>query len=141
MADLLYPANASLYYHNELAAVIDHADGYARIEWNPVPIRSASLRLVYEQVLLLLRSRGFSKILTDHQMMPPVQPEDQAWLTQEWAPRAVLEAGYRYCAIVQAYDVFNQLATKHMVQQLASFPLTIRYFEDNRQAEKWLLHS
>ena len=141
MADLQYPANASLYYHNELANVIGHADGYVRIEWNPVPIRSSSLRAVYEHVLGLLRSQGISKILTDNQFMPPVPPSEQEWLIQNWAPRAVLEAGYRFCAIIQAHDVLSQLATQHMVQQLACVPLTIRYFEDSREAESWLLHS
>ncbi|MCB2410017.1 hypothetical protein [Hymenobacter lucidus] len=137
MADLLYPANASLYYHNELATVIEHAHGYARIDWNPVPIRSSSLRAVYEHALYLLRDEGFSKILTDHQLMPPVLPRDQEWLTQDWAPRAV-HAGYRLCAVVQAYDVLSQLSTQQIVQQITDLPLTIRYFTDSRAAEDWL---
>ncbi|TGE28686.1 hypothetical protein [Hymenobacter metallicola] len=140
MADLVYPSNASLYYHNELATVVEHGDGYARIDWNPVPIRSSSLRAVYEQVLQLLRTRGLSKVLTDHQMMPPIQPSDQEWLSHNWAPRAVQQAGYRFCAIVQAYDVLSQLSTQNIVRQLESVPLMIRYFEDNESAEKWLLN-
>ncbi|TGE14380.1 hypothetical protein [Hymenobacter elongatus] len=138
MANLLYPSNASLYFHNELATVIEHADGYARIDWNPVPISSSSLRAVYEHVLRLLRSRGFSKVLSDHLLMPPIQPDDQQWLIQDWAPRAVREAGYRHCAIIQAYAAANRLATTRVVQQLEPTMLTVRYFDDNRAAEQWL---
>ncbi|PJJ60340.1 hypothetical protein [Hymenobacter chitinivorans] len=138
MADLRYPADASLYYHNDLATIMEHAHGYARIDWHPVPITSAALRTVYEQVLTLLSSRGLCKILTDHQLMPPVLAAEREWLTQNWAPRAMREAGYRYCAIVQAYDVLSQQSTQHMVQQLAETPLTIRYFEDAQAAEDWL---
>ncbi|UOQ70805.1 hypothetical protein [Hymenobacter cellulosilyticus] len=138
MADLLYPANASLYYHNELATVVEHAHGYARIDWNPVPITSASLRAVYEQVLALLLSRRLCKVLTDHQMMPPLLPTEQQWLVETWAPRAIQEAGYRYCAIVQAYDVLNQQSTRQIVQRLTEKPLTVRYFEDDQAAEDWL---
>jgi hypothetical protein len=47
MAHLLYPANASLFFHNELASVLEHADGYVRIDWNPVPSSSLTLRTVY----------------------------------------------------------------------------------------------
>ncbi|UOQ51568.1 hypothetical protein [Hymenobacter cellulosivorans] len=138
MADLRYPANASLYYHNELANVVEFTFGYVRIDWNPVPITSAALRAVYEQALNLLRSRGLCKILTDHQLMPPVPAGEQEWLVQDWAPRAIREAGYRYCAVVQSYDVLNRQSTQQIVQRLGKEPFTVRYFEDDQAAEDWL---
>ncbi|MCB2376931.1 hypothetical protein LGH70_05020 [Hymenobacter sp. BT635] len=138
MANLLYPNNASLYYHNELASVVEHADGYARIDWNPVPIRSSSLRAVYEQVLKLLRQQGFTKVLSDHQLLPPILPADQEWLSHDWAPRAVALAGYRCCALVQAHDVISQISLRQIVRELGPIPLTVRYFEDSSAAECWL---
>ncbi|TGE24459.1 hypothetical protein E5K00_04380 [Hymenobacter aquaticus] len=138
MAHLLYPNNASLYYHNELASVVEHADGYVRIDWNPVPIRSSSLRAVYEQVLTLLRQQGFAKVLSDHQLLPPIQPSDQEWLSQDWVPRAVAQAGYRCCALVQAHDVLSQISLTHIVRQLGPVPLIVRYFEDSSAAERWI---
>lgn len=138
MADLRYPANASLHYHNELANVVEYASGYVRIDWNPIPITTAALRDVYEQALSLLCSKGICKILTDHQFMPPVPAAEQEWLVRNWAPRAIREAGYRYCAIVQAYDMLNQQSTQLIVQRLGQETFTVRYFEDDQAAEEWL---
>jgi hypothetical protein len=138
MAHLLYPTNASLYFHNELASVLEHADGYARIDWNPVPIQSSVLRTIYEQVLQLLRVSGFTKILSDHQLMPPLQPADQAWLSENWVPRAIAEAGYRHGAVVEDHDLVSLTSIVQVVQQLDGLPLTVRYFEDDRRAAEWL---
>ncbi|GAA3941571.1 hypothetical protein [Hymenobacter algoricola] len=138
MAYLLYPTNASLYFHNELASVLEHADGYARIDWSPVPLQSGALRAVYEQVLRLLSSSGFTKILSDHQLRTPLLPADQLWLSQEWVPRAIAEAGYRHGAVVEAHDLLSRSSVVRVVQQLDRLPLTIRYFEDAQLAAAWL---
>ena len=141
MAHLLYPTNASLYFHNELASVLEHRDGYARIDWNPVPIQSSALRTVYEQVLRLLRTTGFTKILSDHQLMAPLLPADQLWLSQEWVPRAIAEAGYRHGAVVESHDLLSRTSVVQVVQQLNTLPLTVRYFEDDWRAAEWLRYA
>jgi hypothetical protein len=138
MANLLYPTNASLYFHNELASVLEHADGYARIDWNPVPSRSSTLRAVYEQVLHLLRAKGFTKILSDHQLRSPLLPADQLWLSEEWLPRAITETGYSHAAVVEAHDLLSRSSIMQVAQHLTPLPLTVRYFEDDRRAAQWL---
>jgi hypothetical protein len=138
MAHLLYPSNASLYFHNELASILEHADGYARIDWQPVPSQSRVLRTVYEQVLRLLCATGFTKILSDRQLMPPLLPVDQLWLAEQWIPQAVSEAGYRHGAVVESHDLLSRNSVVQVVEKLGSLPLTVRYFEDDWQAAKWL---
>jgi len=138
MAHLLYPTNASLYFHNEVASVLEHADGYARIDWNPVPIQSGALRTVYEQVLRLLRTRGFTKILSDRQLMPPLLPADQVWLSEEWIPQAIEQANYRHGAVVASRDLLSHSSVVQVVEQVGHLPLTVRYFEDDWQAAEWL---
>jgi hypothetical protein len=138
MANLLYPTNASLFFHNELASVLEHADGYARIDWNPVPIQSRALRTVYTQVLNLLRASGFTKILSDHQLMPPLLPADQLWLSQEWVPQAIAEAGYSHGAVVESHDLLSRSTIVRVVEQIGHLALTVRYFEDDWRAAQWL---
>jgi hypothetical protein len=138
MAHLLYPTNASLFFHNEQASILEHTDGYVRIDWNPVPIQSGALRTIYEQVLRLLRHAGLTKILSDHQLMPPLLAADQHWLSDEWVPRAIAEAGYRHGAVVEAHDLLSRTSIVQVVNQLGNLPLTVRYFEDDWRAAEWL---
>ncbi|GAA4007666.1 hypothetical protein GCM10022408_19600 [Hymenobacter fastidiosus] len=138
MAYLLYPTNASLYFHNELASVLENADGYAHIDWNPVPVHSPALRAVAEQVLRLLSTAGFTKILSDHQLLSPLLLPDQRWLTEEWVPRAVVEVGLRHCAIVKDYDLIAHSNAAQIVQHLSAYPVTLRFFEEQSLATHWL---
>ena len=134
------PDAPSLYFHNALGRVLLHAGaGYVRIEWQAAPMASQELRAVYEHTLHLLRREGLTRVLTDHRHMLPYTAADRDWLTTQWVPRAVTEAGYRRCAIVQAHAVLNQLATKHMVQELSSAPLELQHFAEPEPAMAWLL--
>ncbi|QKG59179.1 hypothetical protein GKZ68_21075 (plasmid) [Hymenobacter sp. BRD128] len=68
---------------------------------------SGALRAVYEHALHLLKRAGLTKILTDHGQMAPFLAADREWMTRTWVPRAVAEAGYNRCAIVESNQVFN----------------------------------
>ncbi|MBC6990022.1 MULTISPECIES: STAS/SEC14 domain-containing protein [Hymenobacter] len=138
MADLLYPTDESLYFHNELASVIEHPAKFVRIEWQIVPVRSSEFRMVYEQVLALLKNKGYTKVLTDHRSMPPILPEDKEWLARCWAPRAVHEGGYKRCAVVQTQDSANYLYTKHITHAINHLALEVGQFEDQQAAVRWL---
>ena len=140
MPDLLYPTRESLYFHNSLASIIEHSLGYVRIEWHPTLVRTSELREVYEQVLLLLKESGITKVLSDHQLLAAIMPDDQCWLANDWAPRAVQEGGYSHCAIIQAYDIVSHLATLKITKALTA-PLTVSYFDDEKAAEEWLLQT
>lgn len=140
MPDLRYPVHESLYFHNSLASIIEHSLGYVRIEWHPTLVRTSELREAYEQVLLLLKESGITRVLSDHQLLAAIMPDDQCWLTNEWVPRAVQEVGYSHCAIVQAYDTISHLVTLRITNALVE-PLTVGYFDDEKTAEGWLLQA
>ncbi|OUJ74606.1 hypothetical protein [Hymenobacter crusticola] len=140
MPDLRYPIHESLFFHNSLASIIAHNLGYVRIEWHPTLVRTSDLREAYEHVLLLLKDSGITKVLSDHQLLAAIMPDDQYWLVNNWVPRAVREGGYSRCAIIQAYDVISHLATLKVTNSLAT-PLAVNYFDDQRQAEGWLLQA
>jgi hypothetical protein len=70
--------------------------------------------------------------------MPPLLPVDQLWLSQEWVPRAIAEAGYRHGAVVEAHDQLSRTSVAQVVKQIEQLPLTVRYFEDDWRAAEWL---
>lgn len=140
MDKLLYPFQKSLYFHSSLAVIIEYPGRYVQIEWQPVPMFSNDLREVYEQLLQLLKESQLSKVLSDHQMMPAIMPHDQDWLATDWAPRAVRESAYRYCAIINSHDVYNHLGTNELGQRIQrNSSLRISHFSDPELAAQWLL--
>jgi hypothetical protein len=139
MAELFYPTNEFLHFHNDLASVVEHAVGYISIDWKPAPLRSANLREVYTRALELLTSTRYGRILTDHQLMGPIMPPDAEWLVHEWVPKAVQAGGYRRCAVIQSHELLSRQTTQQIVGQLSSVPLTIGRFHDRDKAAAWLL--
>lgn len=140
MAELVYPTNEFLHFQNDLANVVEHTDGYIRIDWKPAPMRSANLREVYTRALELLTDTHYGRILTDHQLMAPIMPPDAEWLVGEWVPQAVQAGGYRRCAIIQSHELLSRHTTHQIVGQLSTIPLTINRFYDRDSAAVWLLH-
>lgn len=139
MAELVYPTNEFLHFHNELASLVEHADGYLRIDWKPAPMRSSLLREVYNRTLELLAYTRYGRIFTDHQLMAPILPHDSEWLRQEWVPRAVEAGGYRRCAIIQSHELVARHITQQLIAQLPPTSLTVCYFHDRSDAVAWLL--
>ncbi|MBC6699307.1 hypothetical protein [Hymenobacter sp. BT190] len=142
MDKLLYPFQKSLYFHSNLAIITEYPGHYVQIEWQPVPMISSGLREAYEQLLQLLKESQLSKVLSDHQMMPAIMPLDQEWLAADWAPRAVRESSYRYCAIIDSHDVYNHLSTSEVARRVQrNSPLLVSHFPDPDSATRWLLSS
>ena len=141
MANLRYPSDSSLYFHNELATVLEHADGYVRIDWHPIPIQSTTLRAVYKHVLELFLHSGLGKLLSDHQHRPPLLEHDLNWINQQWVPQALRQTNYRYCAVVLSPDPLTRTATLAANRQLDDLPVRVEYFEDERRAAQWLFEA
>ena len=139
MAELVYPTNEFLHFHNDLATVVEHAAGYISIDWKPAPMRTASLREVYNQALHLLTYTHYGCILTDHQHRAPILPHDADWLAQEWVPQAVQLGAYRRCAVIQSHEILSRQTMQKLVIQLAPVPLAIHYFHNRAAAVAWVL--
>ncbi len=140
MNRLIYPVHESLYFHNGVAHIVEHPRGYLRVDWLPTVMFSNALREVYEQLLLGLQNTHFGRVLFDQQFMPAIMPIDQDWLVQDWAPRALRDASYRRCAVIDAHDVYNRLGTSRVLEQLRSYtPLQVAHFPDSLSAESWLM--
>ena len=130
-----------LLFENQAGKVIYHPSGYIRLDWHSTPAPDADVRALYQMASQALYQYGVEGILTDHRHMSPLSPAMQQWLVETWTPQAVHACGYRRAAVVQAFNVFSRLAASHVVMQLGHLPFTVRYFDNEPEAEEWLLSS
>lgn len=99
-------------------------------------VTSTQLRFVHENVLHLLKKHGASKILGDDTALPTIHDKDQAWITENWMPRAVA-AGLKAGASKSPVSYFGRLSVSCLCSQ-APEGLTIRPFDDLADARQWL---
>jgi hypothetical protein len=137
-AYLLSGADA-LLFENQAGKVIYHPSGYIRLDWYNVPAPDAAVQAIYEAGSRALCQHDVEGILTDHRHMPPLSPVLQQWLVETWLPHAVHQCGYRRVAIVQSFNVFGRLATARVAMQVGHLPFMMHYFDNEAEAESWLL--
>ncbi len=125
-------------YFSNAAAVISYVPaGYIRLDWQPVAVTAPELRAIYEHVLRAMLHHRATALMTVHNRRPPMPAEVQAWLTEDWIPRAVATVAYGRCAIVQAELPLSRLAARS-VGSGQKTALDFRYFDTEAAADAWL---
>ena len=94
------------------------------------------LRYVHEKLLGLIKVHGARKILGDDTSFSAIDRVDQAWILEDWLPRA-LKAGFRAAASKRPAGYFGRLTTEAIQSQLK--PIRIQSFEDLASARDWLI--
>jgi hypothetical protein len=135
--NLLPRDQETLYFQNAAGKVYHHSGGFVRLAWAPERTTFDVIKAFYEQVLALLLNSGARKILSDHGQRAPLSGPTQAWLTENWIPRALSQARTRHCAIVEGADPLHRLSTQSVV---ASSPsgFIFQRFASVEAAENWL---
>ncbi|TGE14691.1 hypothetical protein [Hymenobacter elongatus] len=130
-------ATSSIYFRNPLCTISYHAEGYLQLLWTAVATTGPELQALYEHTLQALRHHRTGKLLTDHRQRQPLPLSTQQWIAQEWIPRAVREASYSHCAIVENQTPLGRLAAR-AVGEAVAIPLTFRFFSVPTEAVAWL---
>ncbi|MGY2133126.1 STAS/SEC14 domain-containing protein [Hymenobacter sp. HD11105] len=125
------------YFHNAAAAITHHKMGYIRITWQSAAVSITDLQAIYEHVLRAMLYYGTTRLMSVHGERPPMPAQLQDWLAQQWIPRAIKEAGYDRCAIVEAEAPVSRLAARSISSNL-SVGLRYRYFTTEQEAIEWL---
>ena len=126
------------HYFSNPAATISYAPaGYIRLDWRPTAVTAPELRAIYEHVLRAMLHHRATALMTVHNQRPPMPPDVQTWLTEEWIPRAVATVGYGRCAIVQAEMPLSRLAARS-VGSGQKTTLRYQYFDSEATADGWL---
>lgn len=135
---LLSQAPETLYFQNAAGRLYYQAGAQVvRLVWAAERSALPAIQEYYEQVLALMLSTGSHKILSCHGQRAPLPGAAQEWLTGNWIPRAIAQAGARYCAIVEGADPMHRLSTQSVVAASPS-GLQFRRFAELGEADAWL---
>ncbi len=117
-----------IYFHEDVPCV--------HLEWKGF-FTSEQFREACNASLQVIIDTKCSKLIADNSDAKVVSPQDQEWLGTDWMKRA-LENGYKYNAVIVAKDIFNKMAVKNIVQNLAGREAVIQFCEDAAAAKEWL---
>lgn len=98
---------------------------------------SAEFRAANERILQVIAESQVTKLLGDVSRFVLIGREDQAWLNNNWIPRAIA-AGLRTVALVQSSYYFNKVAVETVGNNLDPAALALSYFGDITTARDWL---
>jgi hypothetical protein len=126
------------YFRNPAAEITHWPAGYIRADWHSMAADPIELRAIYGHVLRAMQRYGVTAVLFVHQQ-PEAIPEDlQQWLLAEWIPRAMREANYRRCALVEVYQPTTETDARAISQHLVG-KMEFSFFTDVAAAAAWLL--
>jgi hypothetical protein len=127
-ATLIDNEYVTLWYHPETKIVHHQFHKY---------IYGQEFRNVLETGLKVFKEKGAQKWLSDDRNNSALPAEDGAWGQQDWTPR-MLEAGWKYWAIVLPQKVIGQMNMQRFIEDNAGLGLTMQAFTDPDEALKWL---
>ncbi|TDN36338.1 hypothetical protein E4631_08860 [Hymenobacter sp. UV11] len=131
-------SSPTVFFENIAGQVLVQPAGYLYSCWSANPRTFAETKALLLHLSQGLKHFGWSRVLSNQLAMPPFSAEEQAWITQEWLPLAVHEAGYRAGAILLATNLYARLATA-FVTNVQGLPIRYRSFDNEAEAEAWLL--
>jgi len=128
-----YP-HLRILWVEELAAI--------HMQWL-APVGGAPFRDGLDDGLAALVERGARHWLADLKQLGVINRSDEAWLNEDWFPRAV-DAGMRWLAIVNPESSLSTISIREIMQGVSakklidSDLLVTHSFEDLRDALAWL---
>lgn len=100
-------------------------------------IYGQQFRDVLLQGLEVFKKHGANKWLSDDRLNSALPQEDGIWAITEWSPQ-VMEAGWKYWAIIMPDKVAGQLNMNRFMKTYIEQGLIIQVFEDVDEALTWL---
>lgn len=97
---------------------------------------SAQLRFVHEGALDLLRRNALHKILGDDTALAVIAVDDQAWIREDWMPRAI-SGGLKAVASKCPKEFFGKQSVANVMSR-APREIAMRSFEKLDEARAWL---
>lgn len=134
------PASSrSIYFENSVGRIWEQPKGYLLLAYHPGPRQQADFQALLSHLIRAMQRTGWNRVLVDQREMEPFSSAEQAWMIDEWLPRAVEEGNYQYGAVLLAQDVFARLAMNQVVLATRTLPHVYQSFDNKPDAVKWLL--
>jgi hypothetical protein len=99
-------------------------------------VSSLQFRFVHENMLVLLQQNSLRKLLGDDTNLPMIHAEDQAWVIEDWLPRAT-DAGLRAVAHKSPFAHFGKVSVDNVASRIRA-KILLRTFERVEEAREWL---
>jgi hypothetical protein len=132
-------AARTIYFKNNAGCLWEEPLGYLQLEYYAGARSETQFQALLTHAQQAMKRHGWHRMLVNQQAMSAFTPIEEAWMMNEWLPRAVREAGYRYGAVVVAHNVFARLAMAGIVMTSRKLGHTYRNFEQEPDAIAWLL--
>ena len=85
----------------------------------------------------LLQEHGASKWLSNDRSNAALHQDDIAWLTDNFAPKA-MEVGWRYWAVIAPQSVVGRMSIESTRKFFSELGLIVEVFDDEPSAMAWL---
>ena len=135
----MQPASRTIYFENQAGRIWEEPVGYLRLDYRAGARTTEQFQALLTHLLRALVRRGWDRVLVNQQEMVPFSAVEQAWMVNQWLPRAVLEGGYRRGAVLVAENGVARLAMTTVVATTRHLPHTYQSFEAEADALAWLL--
>lgn len=132
-------STSTLFFENAAGRVLVDPTGFVRSYWGPQPRTLADTQALLQHLTRAMQRHGLPKVLSNQQEMQPFTAPEQVWVTEQWLPQAVREAGYRACAVVLATNLYARLAMAYVTTNVQGLPMRYRSFDNEAEAQAWLL--
>ncbi len=132
-------ASRTIYFKNNAGCVWEEPQAYLRLDYFAGLRNEAQFQALLTHARQAMQRHGWNRMLINQQLMSAFTPSEETWMVNDWLPRAVQEAGYRYGAVVVAHDVFARLAMTTLVMSSRNLNHQYRSFEHEPEALVWLL--
>jgi hypothetical protein len=129
-----------LYIHDSLFLQLQPTHKLMRWQWRG-GMQLPAFQVALNQLLSYTLRYGITHMLADTSTMPPVGTQEQAWLSEEWLPRA-RTMPLQHVALVLPACLHNQLVVEHVVNDSRCYLDTqVHFFSDGHSALDWLADS
>lgn len=97
------------------------------------------IKAVFEEYIKILKVKSPKLFLVNlKEFHYIITPEQQEWVDKNIHP-LVLNEGKNRIAMLTSTDLFAQVSTEQLVEEEHGKKLNVRFFDDEEEANKWLL--
>jgi hypothetical protein len=132
-------AARTIYFKNSAGCLWEEPAAYIRLDYYAGVRSETQFQALLTHAQQAMRRHGWNRMLVNQQAMSAFTPTEENWMINDWLPRAVRDAGYRYGAVVVAHNVFARLAMTGLVMTSRKLGHLYRNFEHEPDAITWLL--
>lgn len=101
------------------------------------PIGGTTFRNIVDSGIALLQEHQAKKWLSDDRANSVFSDEDNAWIYNDWLPRAV-QAGWKHWALIVPESTAARMNMKELVESFYERGVQIMVFTDPEEGMRWL---